>query len=406
MKCYRNTVTGTIRLTPPSEMDGWEVVEDPSQLKKASERILYRIEEIDADRRAEEEKLRKEIEAIAQSRIVNPNGATEEKKVEPISFRKLISGIAFGDWRGADYEREVCNFDGKAEQRVQSATDDATGGYLVPAQYLPASFIDYVRKESIADMLPVTRLEGLTSSPVEVGEQTGTATAYWTAENASITNSTVTVGRRSIEPHGLKCLAKMSTRSIRMTNPAIDSLIEQDLAAVAGLELSRAFIYGTGASNEPLGVRYTTGITATAMSAALAPAKLWNMVYAVEASDITIDSSAAFAMNSQQWNTLRQSTSVIQAGINRSTSGTAPIISKDLGGIPIHVSNQITATDVFFGVWRHAVIGRWGGVSIMASPHAGTAFQADQVWVRLTMDVDFMLRRPEAFCYDPSAHTS
>jgi HK97 family phage major capsid protein len=77
-------------------------------------------------------------------------------------------------------------------------------------------------------------------------------------------------------------------------------------------------------------------------------------------------------------------------------------------GYPILASTQIptnlskgtstNCSELYFGNWSDLLIGQWGGLSILASPHAGDAFAKDMTWVRVTMVVDVAVRHPESFC--------
>jgi HK97 family phage major capsid protein len=77
-------------------------------------------------------------------------------------------------------------------------------------------------------------------------------------------------------------------------------------------------------------------------------------------------------------------------------------------GYPFRMTTQIpvdlvtggsnNCTEVYFGNWEDLLIGMWGGMTILASNVAGTAFATDQTWIRVIINVDVAVRHEESFC--------
>ena len=55
-------------------------------------------------------------------------------------------------------------------------------------------------------------------------------------------------------------------------------------------------------------------------------------------------------------------------------------------------------TELYFGNWAEVLIGQWLGFEILASNVAGSAFAADQTWVRIISQVDIALRHAASMC--------
>jgi HK97 family phage major capsid protein len=121
------------------------------------------------------------------------------------------------------------------------------------------SFIDLLRNASALDQAGATVLTGLTGN-VAIPRQSGAATAYWVAESGSPTESQQTVDQVSLVPRTVAAYTDFSRRLMIQSSIDVENMVRNDLAQVIALKIDAAGLYGTGASNEPLGLKNTTGI--------------------------------------------------------------------------------------------------------------------------------------------------
>lgn len=339
------------------------------------------------------------IEEKVQERLARGPEASDDKP-KPISFRKLFRGMISGDWSESGYEREAC----QESVRALGASGDASGGYLVATQYMPQEFVEYLTANMVTRMAGARELNGLTSSPLDIPRKTGKSTAYWTAENAAITASEMTIGNITMAPHQCSTLTKVSNRLIRMSDPSIESLIREDLAETIGLELDRVALIGDGGDGEPIGIANTTGINTKSMNAVVTLALLEDMISTLEV-DNALKGRLGWVFNPREWSIVRALLAAQQVGV-RDPYGRDGVAGM-LWGYPVYLSTQLRtnlggATDegeIFFGDWSQLLIGKWGAIEFAVSQHADTAFAANQTWIRAVLDCDLAVRQPVSFCY-------
>ncbi len=342
-----------------------------------------------------------EFEEKTRNRLRGPEG--REEKPDPISICRLGHAIATNDWESAGYEREIV----QQSRTAMAATTDSLGGYMIASQYLPEQFIELLRADAVVMQAGARHLTGLTGSPVDIGKQTGGATAYWGTENTAITESNPTVGDVGMQPHPLTGLVKVSNQLIKMGNPSVEAMVQQDLAASLGLKLDLGALKGAGGT-EPVGIITTAGINTKSMNATVTLALMEDMVYALD-QDNALKGKLAFVMHTREWSTIRAL--LLAAGITFNSWGKG--VSKELMGYPVYTTNQLSITmgggsdegEILFGNFDDLIIGEWGGIEFLASQHAGTAFAANQTWIRAIQLVDVAVRQPVSFCYTVDART-
>jgi len=340
-----------------------------------------------------------DLEEKTRARLRGPEGG-DEGKPKPIMISRLCHAIASGNWEDAGYERECV----QASRALGTGTD-STGGYLVAEQYLPEQFISLIRKNTVIFEAGGRHLTGLTGSPVEIGKQTSAATAYWGTENTAITASEQGFGSVGMVPHPLTGLVKMSNQLIRMGNPSVEQLVQEDLARVLGLKLDLAALKGSGGI-QPVGIINTAGINTKSMNATVTLALMEDMVYEQDKDDALTENSV-FVMHTREWSTIRAL--LLAAGITFNSWGLG--VRKELMGYRVLTTNQLSITEgggsdegeILFGNFTDVIVGEWGAIEFMASMHADTAFAANQTWVRAIQLVDVAVRNPISFCYTVDA---
>ena len=141
------------------------------------------------------------------------------------------------------------------ERKDLSAGVDAQGGYLVAPAVLANGIIKF-----IDDEVYLRRLA--TVIPMDVGTEliaptwdADPADADWLTEVASVTTDTaMRTGLRTLRPTRLSKEVKISRTLVNQSRVNIEQWVQARLAYKFGITEEKAFLTGTGASGQPLGV--------------------------------------------------------------------------------------------------------------------------------------------------------
>jgi HK97 family phage major capsid protein len=142
-----------------------------------------------------------------------------------------------------------------AERKDLSAGVDAQGGYLVAPAVLANGIIKFVDDEVYLRRLA-------TVIPMDVGTEliaptwdTDPADADWLTEVASVTTDTaMRSGLRTLRPTRLSKEVKISRTLVNQSRVNIEQWVQARLAYKFGVTEEKAFLSGTGAAGQPLGV--------------------------------------------------------------------------------------------------------------------------------------------------------
>ena len=359
---------------------------------------------LDEARAAVLDKLGAKVEPVSEKAA--DIGMTE-KEVREFSFQRAINALANpGDrrmWEAAAFERECSEAAaakaGKTPQGIMVPNEvlrrDLTvgtasaAGDLVGTDFRPGSFIELLRNRSALAGLGVSSLTGL-SGNVTIPRQTGAATAYWVAESGSPTESNQTVDQVNLSPKTVGAYTDYSRKLMLQSSIDVEQMIRQDLATVLALEIDRVGLYGLGSSNQPLGVKLTTGIN-TKDFAANTPtyAEVVEMESLIAADNADIG-AMAYLMNASMRGALKTKDKGTDTGAYVFEPGGT------VNGYNAVVSNQVAANDLFFAVWSQLIMAMWSGLDLMVDPY--THSTSGTVRVVALQDVDFAVRHPESFC--------
>jgi HK97 family phage major capsid protein/HK97 family phage prohead protease len=329
------------------------------------------------------------------------------KQVREFSFQRAINALANpGDRKlqeAAAFERECSEAAavkaGKTAQGIMVPNEvlrrDLTvgtasaAGDLVGTDFRPGSFIELLRNRSALAGLGVASLTGL-SGNVAIPRQTGAATAYWVAESGSPTESNQTVDQVNLSPKTVGAFTDYSRKLMLQSSIDVEQMIRQDLATVLALEIDRVGLYGLGNSNQPLGVKLTTGIN-TKDFAANTPtyAEVVEMESLIAADNADIG-AMAYLMNASMRGALKTKDKGTDTGAYVFEPGGT------VNGYNAVVSNQVATNDIFFAVWSQLIMAMWSGLDLTVDPY--THSTSGTVRVVALQDVDFAVRHPEGFC--------
>jgi HK97 family phage major capsid protein len=300
-----------------------------------------------------------------------------------LNFNRWLRAVVSGDWRGAPAELE--------EMRALGAGGDATGGFLVP-EVLSGQIIDLARAQ--ARVIEA----GARTRPVEgasliIPTVEGDPTATWKAENVEGGESAMSFGALVVRPRLLFALVKAS-RELIEDAPLADDTIRRSLTAALALEMDRAALRGTGAAQEPLGVRNTAGIQTVA---GVGTPNYDDLLTAVELVRTANGEATAALLTPRDAGTLSRL---------KDTQGQYLSPPPEVAALARLTTTQIPVTlgagnesEIYVADWARLV---WAvrtpivlEVSNAAGDSSGSAFRAHQVWIKATVRCDFYLEQPK-----------
>jgi len=263
----------------------------------------------------------------------------------------------------------------------------SAGGNLVADELLSGSFIDLLRNRLALAQAGVTMLTGLQGN-ISIPRQTSASTAYWVGENAAPTESQQAIDQVNMTPKTVGAFVDYSRRLLLQSSIDVEGMVRNDLTRVIALELDRAAIYGTGSSNQPLGLTNVSGIGSQTIT-----------TFGTFAEYIGMETDVAAA--NADAGSLRYIVNASARGALKSTekaTGTAQFVYENdqINGYPVIVSNQLQNNDALFGDFSMMIMGMWSGLDLTVDPYAGAT--AGTVRIIALQDVDVAVKQPGAFC--------
>jgi len=342
---------------------------------------------------------------VEHSITANDLGLTE-KETRSFSFVKALNFLSNqGDAqarRDAAFEIEVGKAAAKKYERSSNGIvipnevlrrdlvvgTPTAGGDLVDDVLLAGSFIDLLRNRLAIAQAGVTMLTGLQGN-ISVPRQTSASTAYWVGENSSPTESQQAIDQVNMTPKTVGAFVDYSRRLLLQSSIDVEGMVRDDLARVIALEIDRAAIYGTGSSNQPLGLTNVSGIG----SETLTGTGTFTEFIAME-TDVAAANADAGALRYIVNATTRGG---LKGTKKDAGSGEFVFADGEINGYPAIVSNQLANNDALFGDFSMFIMGMWSGLDLTVDPYAGAT--AGTVRVIALQDVDFAVRQPSAFCF-------
>jgi HK97 family phage major capsid protein/HK97 family phage prohead protease len=382
---------------------------DKHQMQDLARELIEGGRTLDEARAAVLEKLGSQPmeEPIRSADITSNDVGLSDKETRSFSFARALNYLAnpsdASARRAAEFEIEV----GKAAaQKYERASNGivipnevlrrdlvvgtpTAGGNLVADELLAGSFIDLLRNRLALAQAGVTMLTGLQGN-ISIPRQTSAATAYWVGENASPTESQQAIDQVNMTPKTVGAYVDYSRRLLLQSSIDVEGMIRNDLARVIALELDRAGIYGTGSSNQPLGLTNTTGIGSQTIT-----------TYGTFEEYIGMETDVASA--NADAGSLRYIVNAAARGALKSTAKSSSAVAAgfvfedgEINGYPVIVSNQLANNDALFGDFSMMIMGMWSGLDLTVDPYAGAT--AGTVRVIALQDVDVAVKQPGAFC--------
>lgn len=274
-------------------------------------------------------------------------------------------------------------------QRDLTKSPATAGGHLVATNLLAGSFIEVLRNRSLFLSLGARQLMGLVGD-IAIPRQTGGATAVWIAESGDAGESDPAFDQVTMTPKTVAAYTDASRKLLKQSSLDIENLMRVDLATAVALAIDSAGFNGTGASNQPRGIKNQTGVNTTTF-AAVNPtfAEIVAMETAV-ANDNADIGALAYAFDPTFRGHFKTTEKFTSTGMTIWEPGDT------VNGYRAGVTKQVVAGDVFFGNFADALVGMWGGLDVLVDPYAQSLKGAIRVIVH--QDVDEAVRHPDSFC--------
>lgn len=325
----------------------------------------------------------------AMNALANP---TDRKAQEAASYEREVSEVAA---RAAGKSAQGIFVPGEVLRRDLNVTTATAGGNLVATDLLAGSFIDLLRNKSVAIRAGATSMNGLVGN-IAIPKQTGAATSYWVAESGAPTESQQTLGQVTMSPKTVGAYTDFSRRLMLQSSIDVENMVRNDLALVIALAIDKAAFYGTGADNQPTGLKLQSGInTVDPVAATPTFAEIVAMESAIAADNADIG-AMAYVINANMRGALKSALKFSAAG-----SDTIWEPGNTINGYRAEVSNQIAANDLFMGNFADLMIGFWSGLDLMVDPYSNST--SGTVRVVALQDVDIAVRNAVSFCYANTA---
>ena len=334
-----------------------------------------------------------------------------EREIKQFSFVRALHALANPHDRAAQdaagYEREISNAaakaGGKAPQGIMVPVDvlrapmqrdlvvgtSTAGGHTVSTDLLAQSFIEMLRNQMVLVRAGVTMLNGLVGS-IAIPRQTSGSTAYWVAESGAPTESQQAFDQVTMAPKTVGAFTDFSRKLLLQSSIDVEAFVRADLVKQIGIEIDRAGLYGSGASNQPTGVKNQSGVLTSDFAAnATTYAEIVGLETAIAAVNADIG-TLAYIVNATGRGALKTTEKAASTGIYLWEPGNT------VNGYRVEVSNQVAANDFWFGNWADVLIGMWSGLDLTVDPYTGAT--SGTVRVIGLQDVDIAVRRGPSFC--------
>ena len=286
--------------------------------------------------------------------------------------------------------------------RDMTAGSDTAGGHTIETEL--RGLIPFLDPRNILRRIGATYLPDLVGD-LKFPRNDGAATAVWNTEQGTADETNPTFDEVTMTPKRLAAFTDISMQVMRQSSIAMENFVRNRLLQARDNALDVAGIAGTGSSNQPTGIKNTSGVTNISLGAA----PTW--------ADI-VEFETTIAANDADFGNLAYLTTPGLAGklktVKRDTAGNMFIWEgPNLGGGQVNGYNAVVSTlvpsdggghDMYFGNWAKLMIGQWGAMELTTNPF--TKLKEATVEVVLNTFHDIGVEHGAAFAYTADAHTS
>lgn len=351
-------------------------------------------------------------------------GLTDNEQKQ-FSFLRALDALANNNWSKAGFEREcsvaIAKRVGKEAQgfyvppevlrRDMEVGTATAGGNLVATNLLSGSFIDLLRNQMSIMRAGAQMLNGLEGF-IALPRQTGGATTYWVAESGAPTESQLAVDQVTMSPKTVGALTDISRRLLLQSSLDVEQLVRKDLAKAIATEADRIGTSGSGSSNQPRGIRNTSGIGAV-IGGTNGALVTWDHIVDLESAVANANADVglmAYITNTKVRGRLKKTAKFSGTNDRIWDGGANPlndykaIISNQMPSNLTKGTSSGVCSSILFGNFEDFVYGFWGALDVLVDPYTGGA--AGTLRVRMLQDMDCCVRHPASFASMEDALTS
>ncbi len=280
------------------------------------------------------------------------------------------------------------------ERRVLAEGTIGAGGAMVPTP-IAAGVLDLMRAKAVS-IQAGARTVPMDSATLKIARQTTDPVGGWRAENAAILESDPIFDQVTLQAKTWAVRFNVS-RELLEDGQNTDAAIRAILAGAAAVGLDQAVLVGSGADNQPLGIRGQTGIQLVSMGTNGAALANWtqplNAVQALEAANAGTVSAMVMAPRTSR---------AIYGFVD--TTGQPLMPPPRVADVPILVSTSVpinetqgtssVASSIFMGDFAEVMIGLRTSLQIQVLQERFA--EVGQVGFVAWMRADVALARPGA----------
>jgi hypothetical protein len=182
----------------------------------------------------------------ASYKSFNVNRGEAKNEFSILKFAKY--GHQGREWQYIEEQKSL-----DTEYKALNETVATAGGFLVPTQQ-STEIVDLLRAQAVVRQMPGVRVIPMTSDTMTMPRLTGGATAYWGAEGSTLTTSQQTFGQLRWVARKLYAVIPVTKEMMNDSNPGIEQIVREDIAAALALKEDDAFIQGSGIGETPQGI--------------------------------------------------------------------------------------------------------------------------------------------------------
>lgn len=202
----------------------------------------------------------------------------DKKDLKRYSIANAVRAIITGDWSKAGLEEaaakecsarfgETTGFTGRnllvpydvMNQRDFTAGTAAEAGNLIATDLRGDLFTDILRARTVLGEAGATILYGLNGN-VDIPRKTVGSSLGWLAEIATAAETQPNTGKVSLTPKRISGFVEYSKQAVIQSALAVEPMLRQDLESEYLVQFESAALNGSGASNQPRGIRNVSGV--------------------------------------------------------------------------------------------------------------------------------------------------
>lgn len=325
-------------------------------------------------------------------RALAPNASKADREAAAFEFEcSTEAQRAYGkEAKGILVPAEVLGRAFNAGGAGNSPAGANSGSNLIANELMSGSFIEMLRNRATIMRLGST-MGGLVGT-VDIPKQTDGATGYWVGEGEDAGEGTPVIGQIALNAKTVAAYTDITRRLMMQSTPDAEGITRRDLANALAQTIDKAGYYGSGSSNQPLGLKNYNGINAVNF-AGTQPTFAELVQMETEVASDNADIGQMGYVGNARFRGHCKTTPKFGSG----TEATIWEPGGSVNGYRAEITNQLALGDTFFGNFADLIIAMWGGLDLTVDPYSLS--KSGGLRIVMFQDVDFNLRRVESICY-------